>query len=262
MDATPPAAGPTPDRHRRKRRIAIAALAVAVVVAGTATALLWPSGSKRAPQAQPTSPAPAPVPTTSSLTPTPTPTPTLPHDYVPQAAPNQFTLSGTGFTITARVCGMPFVRPLDPPGEQHHTVCWVKKDFGVAPSSNSGTTYVLGHAWAPDPREVLNKASSRATGEVLHAKTVKYDGVPIRPAKVLLGAHLTLKTPTGTLTYTVRKSFGVRKARLGDIKSIMNESIRNRVVLMTCAERNGVDYDYNIVLEAFLTSSVRAAGQA
>jgi hypothetical protein len=154
------------------------------------------------------------------------------------------------------------VRPLDPPGEQHHTVCWVKKDFGVAPGSRSGTTYVLGHAWAPDPREVLNKASSRATREVLRAKTVKYDGIPVRPAPVLLGSHITLRTPAGALTYTVRKSFGVRKARLGDIKSIMDESMRNRVVLMTCAERNGVDYDYNIVLEAFLTSSVRTPATA
>jgi hypothetical protein len=42
----------------------------------------------------------------------------------------------------------------------------------------------------------------------------------------------------------------------------MNERIRNRVVVITCAERGGVDYDYNIVLEAYLTSSQRADTRA
>ena len=258
MDAT---GTPPPARDRRRgRRAAVAAAALAVVAAGTATAVLWPLGGHPVHRAARTSAAPAPV--TTSSTPTSRPTPAIPHDYVPRAAPTRFTLTGHGFTIRAKVCGMPFVRPLDPPGEQHHTVCWVKKDFGVAPGSHSGTTYVLGHAWAPDPREVLNRASSRATREVLHTKAVQYDGVPIYPAKTLLGTKLTLRTPAGVLTYTVRKSFGVRKIRLGDIKSIMNESMPDRVVLMTCAERNGVDYDYNIVLEAFLTSSVRTSPSA
>ena len=55
---------------------------------------------------------------------------------------------------------MAYVRPLDPPGEQHHTVCWVQHDFGFAPGSKGrGTTYVLGHSWAEDPLEVLNKVS-------------------------------------------------------------------------------------------------------
>ena len=31
----------------------------------------------------------------------------------------------------------PDVRPLDPPGEQHHTVCWVDDGFGVRPGSHT-----------------------------------------------------------------------------------------------------------------------------
>jgi sortase (surface protein transpeptidase) len=82
--------------------------------------------------------------------------------------------------------------------------------------------------------------------------------VPIRPAKSLLGARITLRTARGTLGYEVRNAFGVRKDRLGDIDSIMDPRVRDRVVLITCAELHGVDYDYNIVLDARLVSSRRA----
>ncbi len=194
--------------------------------------------------------------------PVPKPRPAVPHDAVPAASPRRFTLSGPAFTIKARVCGMANERPLDPPGEQHHTVCWVRNDFGVAPGSRSATTYVLGHSWAPDPQEVLNQASARATRDVLRARPVRYDGVPVYPAPSLLGYHLTLSTPQGRLTYTVRKAYGVRKLKLGDIRTVMDDSVRNRVVLFTCAQRHGVDYNYNIVLEAFLTSSQRIATRA
>jgi hypothetical protein len=150
------------------------------------------------------------------------------------------------------------VRPLNPPGNEHDTVCWVREGFGVPPGSRSGTTYVLGHSWGPDPREVLNKASTRATREVLAAKAATYDGVRVYPAPSLLGYHITLATPRGRLTYTVRKSYGARKADLGRIRSVMDEHVPNRVVLITCAEHAGVDYDYNVVFEAFLTSSQRS----
>ena len=59
-------------------------------------------------------------------------------------------------------------RPLDPPGEQHHTVCWVRNEFGVAPGSDSATTYVLGHSWGQDTQEVLNRLSAPATQQILH----------------------------------------------------------------------------------------------
>ena len=54
------------------------------------------------------------------------------------AAPTHFQIAGAGFTIDANSCKMPNVRPLDPPGDQYHTVCWVYEGFGVAPGSTSG----------------------------------------------------------------------------------------------------------------------------
>lgn len=253
---TPPAA-PSHGAPARGKRLAIAAGAVVVVAVGTA--FVWPRHSATrhhaAAQLSPT------VVATTPATPTPTPVNVraVPHEFVAPAAPTSFVLTGRKFTIKARVCGMPNVRPLDPPGEQHHTVCWVNEDFGVAPGSATGTTYVLGHSWAQDKLEVLNKASEVATREVLHGKPHQLDGVPVYPVKNLNGYKLVLKTRTGTLTYKVRSSYGVDKMKLGNIKSALNERIHNRIVVITCAELNGVDYEYNIVLNAFLYSSVKKA---
>jgi hypothetical protein len=188
---------------------------------------------------------------------TPAPRP-IPHDAVAPAAPVAFVLTGRGFRIAARVCAMPPVFPLNPPGDEHRTVCWVTKGFGVAPGSASGTSYVLGHSWAPDPKEVLNRMSAPATRDVLRAKPQKLDGVPVYPAPSMLGAHITLRTPKGTLVYAVREAYGVDKMKLGGIKRVLDQRIRNRVVLITCAQLNGVDYHYNIVLDARLVSSQKA----
>jgi hypothetical protein len=254
-------AEPTTPRTRRRRvLLAEGAVALAVVAAVTTGVVLRMSDDApdRAVAAVPAAPVtsttpPSPSPTTPTAT--PPPVVTIPHDHVPAAVPYRFTLAGKGFTITAHVCAMAPVFPLDPPGDQHHTVCWVTQGFGFRPGSNSRTSYVLGHSWAPDPLEVLNKASARATRDVLHEKARQLDGVPVFPAKSLMGSHIMLRTPKGVLGYTVRNAFGVDKAKLGEIDSIMDQTVRNRVVLITCAERNGVDYDYNIVLDARLTSS-------
>ncbi|MDQ2796482.1 MAG: sortase, partial [Actinomycetota bacterium] len=181
--------------------------------------------------------------------------PVVPHDLVAKAGPTKFRISGPGFTIKARVCAMANERPLDPPGEQHHTVCWVRNEFGVAPGSDSATTYVLGHSWGQDSQEVLNKLSEPATKQLLRAPMVKRDGIPTYPVTVLDGYVLTLWTPKGTLQYRVRDAFGVDKLKLGNITSTMDDTVRNRIVLITCAERNHTDYDYNVVVNAYLISS-------
>jgi hypothetical protein len=213
--------------------------------------------SVAASQAQAQAPALTPVAVTTQP-PSAAPTkPAPPHQYVAPAAPTSFKLTGRHFAIKAHVCAMAAVFPLDPPGEQHHTVCWVQKGFGVRPGSHSATSYVLGHSWAQDTQEVLNKFSEAATREILHVKPREMSGVPVYPVKRLVGYRLVLTTPNGTLTYRVRDAFGAHKTQLGLIKQVMNQQIRNRIVLITCAELHGVDYDYNVVLDAYLVSSVR-----
>lgn len=249
----------------RRGRLLYAAGAVVLAAAVVVTVAVLVKSPHRA-QAQVVAELPVvtdpPTPTPTPLTTSPAPPHrTVPHDYVAPAVPTAFTLHGHGFTIRAHVCAMPPVFPLDPPGEQRHTVCWVTKGFGVRPGSHTRTSYVLGHSWAEDALEVLNKASSRATRDVLHVKPSRLDGVRIYPTKSLLGSRITLRTPTGTLVYSVRNAFGVAKEKLGYISSIMDPHVRDRVVLFTCAELHGVDYDYNIVLDARLVSSRSATNK-
>ena len=183
--------------------------------------------------------------------------PAVPHDGVAAAAPTAFRITGSAFDIKANVCQMENVRPLDPPGDQLHTVCWVRSGFGVAPGSAShGTSYILGHAWA-EATLVFNPLSELASKEIdLHHAQVQ-DGVRTFPIKRLNGYRVTLQTPHGTLSYVVRQAFAVGKMQAADVHSLMANS-PDRVVLITCAVADGVDLDYNIVVYAYLHSSVAA----
>jgi hypothetical protein len=180
--------------------------------------------------------------------------PEIPHDAVPPSAPRSFQMSGPAFDIQAAVCGMANVRPLDPPGDQFHTVCWVQSDFGVAPGSASGgTSYILGHSWSKATL-VFNPMSELATDQVVGERPTLEGSVPIFPVTDLDGYVITLATDTGTLRYVVSNAYGVDKARAADVDSLMANT-PDRVVLITCAVHDGVDLDYNIVVEAFLQSS-------
>jgi hypothetical protein len=249
----------TPARRRTCAAVALAAALAAGCSGSRAEPAAAPvhSGVTSTPAVMSTPAAPA---TPSTRMPAPRPAKRVPHDFVAAAAPVSFTYRAPGYRIHAHVCGMEYVRPLDPPGEQHHTVCWVQHDFGFAPGSRArGTTYVLGHSWAEDPHEVLNKVSETAMRQVLpmiakhRIRTVS--GIVTYPVTELDGDLVTLRTPTGRLTYTVRNAFAVAKTEAGYVRPLMDEHTRNRVVIITCGELHGVDYDYNIILDAFLTSS-------
>lgn len=267
---------PAPANRSRRRPVVAAGIATAVL-AGVLTGYVLTrpkdqhAGAAARPPAIEATPSPAPraAGTTPAPAPSPAPDPSpaprrpaVPHEYVRPAVPTSFTITGRGFAIRAHVCAMPAVFPLDPPGEQHHTVCWVKGGFGVKPGSSTATSYVLGHSWAQDAQEVLNKVSTRATADILRERPRHLDGVPIYPAASLLGTRIVLRTPAGTLGYRVGRAYGVRKLDLGRIARVVNQKIRNRVVLITCAERHGVDYDDNVVLEASLAWSKASLSRA
>ena len=180
--------------------------------------------------------------------------PALLHEFVAPAAPTGFEMSGPAFDVKANVCQMRYVRPLDPPGEQKHTVCWVRKGFGVAPGSDSGgTSYILGHAWAKMPL-VFNPLSELAMQEVTGQNPETQSGVRTFPIKAINGYNIVLRTPTGVLTYMVTRAFAVSKSHAGDVKSLMANT-PNRVVLITCGVKDGADVDYNVIVDAYLTSS-------
>ncbi|MGH4017651.1 MAG: sortase domain-containing protein [Pseudonocardiaceae bacterium] len=186
--------------------------------------------------------------------PAPKPPAPPPREFVAPAAPTGFEMSGPAFDIKADVCQMAYVRPLDPPGDQERTVCWVREDFGVAPGSDSGgTSYILGHAWAKTPL-IFNPLSELAMQEVTGQNPEMQSGVPTFPVKAINGYNIVLRTPNGTLTYTVTRTFAVSKSQAGDVESVMANT-PNRVVLITCGVKDGVDADYNIIVDAYLTSS-------
>jgi hypothetical protein len=243
-----------------RRRIWLVPVAATAVLAVTAViVLLWPSSGSRRSDAAPT-PAPStptPVMTVAApqtTTAAPRPRPTTPHALVRSAGPTHFVMSGPAFGISANVCDMPYVRPLDPPGDQVHTVCWVESGFGVAPASDArGTSYVLGHAWAQE-KLVLNPLSEFATAHVQARATID-SGVATYSVPALNGYRISLATPNGTLVYSVTRAYLVGKNDAARVASLMDEQIAKRVVLITCGVKNGVDLDQNVIVYASLASS-------
>lgn len=237
------------------------ALAIALLLVAGALVALAVSPRSGAQQVASLPPATrAPVHTVAlAVEPAPTPPPpAIPHDDVAPAAPTAFRIAGPAFTIDAKVCGMANVRPLDPPGDQYHTVCWVREGFGVAPGVDSGgTSYILGHSWAQAPL-VLTPLSTTAMASMDMSKPVDLAGVPTFPTTVLNGYQLTLTTPNGTLTYTVDSAYAVAKSRAADVAPLMAASTPNRVVIITCGVDDGKDVDVNIIVDATLTSSQKA----
>ena len=235
-------------------------LAVAVLAAaglcGCATgapAAVLPSTAGSPPPATIVAPAPSSTP------------PPDPLQRVRQAPPTSFVLHGPAFTVRARVCAMPYVRPLDPPGEQHHTVCWVQHPFGVAPGyPASGTSYVLGHAWAEDPLEVLNPMSELAMRQVDLSRPSAEAGVPIYPVTNLDGYLITLTTATGRVVYRIDRAFAVAKDRAGNVPSVMAERTPNRLVLITCGVRRTssglVDADVDVIAYAVAVAATPSRG--
>jgi hypothetical protein len=240
-------------RRSRSTLAAGGALAVGLVIALLVVVVRQPSGADPPPAAARAIITSA-ASTAAPAVPVPAAAPAVPHDEVPPAAPTDFRITGPAFDIGATVCQMPYVRPLDPPGDQYHTVCWVNEGFGVAPGSSSGgTSYILGHSWARAPL-VLNQLSETAMQEFTGAPPVMEGSVPIYPFTGLNGYKIALVTSTGTLVYSVTRSYAVDKSQAGDVDSLMANS-PDRVVIITCAVQGGVDLEYNVIVEAMLESS-------
>lgn len=263
----------TSPAHARRRRTLVLVAAAVLVVAGVAVTIAVvrnggatgrTGGKILAGPVSKASSSIASVPSPGTATPTKRAKPTkppVPHDVVAAAAPTAFTYTAPHYRIRADVCGMEYVRPLDPPGEQHHTVCWVQHAFGFAPGSRGeGTTYVLGHAWGQDPLEVLNKISETAMHQVLpeinRGDRRLISGIGTYQVTRLNGDVITLRTASGLLKYTVRGAYAVAKSDAGYVQPLMNQHTRNRVVIITCGELNHHDYDYNIIVNAYLSSSI------
>lgn len=242
--------------HSRRARWTSAVLAV-LLAAGAAVALtVGPHpGARVVASLPPALHAPTVTASLQVAAPPAKPAPKVPHDVVAPAAPTGFRVSGPAFDITAHVCGMANIRPLDPPGDQYHTVCWVREGFGVAPGTDSGgTSYILGHSWAKAPL-VLTPLSVTAMNAMDMAHPVPLAGVPVYPTTVLDGYQIVLTTPNGVLTYVVDSAYAVDKMQAANVAPLMDEHTPNRVVIITCGVHDSQDIDVNIIVNATLVSS-------
>jgi hypothetical protein len=245
----------------RWRRVAAGLAGLAVVAAGAGLLVTRGHSHQSAPPpVAEIAPAPVLTPTHPVAVPTHSAPPGVRtdalHQAVAPAVPTGFEIKGKAFDIKATVCQMPYVRPLDPPGDQRHTVCWVDSQFGVAPgSSAAGTSYILGHSWAEAPL-VFNPLSITAMKQVDTKHPVLVSGVPTYPVTALNGYTVTLTTAKGRLTYAVRSAFAVSKEQAGNVAPLMATNTPNRVVIITCGVLNGQDIDDNVIVNAYLTSSV------
>ena len=104
---------------------------------------------------------------------------------------------------------------------------------------------------------MFNPLSELATSQLDKGHPQPQNGVATFPMNGLNGYRVTLRTRNGTLTYVVRNTFAVSKEHAGDVRALMANT-PDRVVLITCAVAGGVDLDYNIVVYAYLVSSVAA----
>ena len=244
--------------HFRGKITRTVAVALVLGATGFGVAQAWAGDEVTGDSVAAPATLPIPVPVLPLLpTPPPPAPPPPPHEFVAPAAPTDFQMTGPAFDIKADVCEMENVRPLNPPGDQKGTVCWVREGFGVPPGSDSGgTSYILGHAWAKKPL-VFNPLSELAMQEFTGQNPEMQSGVPTYPIQAINGYNIVLRTPNGILTYTVTRAFAVSKSQAGDVESLMANT-PNRVVLITCAVKDGVDADYNVIVDAYLTSSMAA----
>ena len=105
---------------------------------------------------------------------------------------------------------------------------------------------------------MLNPLSKYVTKMVDLNKPVDQSGVPTYGTTKINGYVITLQTPKGTLAYKITRAFLVPKEQAGNVASIMAEKTPNRVTLITCAVGHGEDLDYNVIVDAYLASSVAA----
>lgn len=243
----------TPAPQQRRGIYGVLAIAVLALLVGAAVvfALLSNRTESTTPTAQDT--------TTAATTTAEAPDPIT---AVEASPPRQFLYTGGEVLIDAGVCEMDYVLPLDPPGDQLHTVCWVREHFGVAPGSESARSYILGHAWAqqqlvfnPIAEKIAAAIDFAALPEQVPAVDTSVGTVGRFSTDVLDGDEIVLTTDTAVLTYEVVAAYAVDKMEAINDAELMDDSLPQRITLIACAVKDGVDLPYLTIVDAELVAS-------
>lgn len=102
--------------------------------------------------------------------------------------------------------------------------------------------------WADSARPGAKKGNTVITGHTVHT-----GGGELNPlGRTRRGALIKVRTPAGTLHYEATRTFVYSKAELAEnaLSLFRQDRPSNRLVLITCTDWNGSDYDSNIIVFA------------
>lgn len=204
--------------------------------------------------------APATSVTSTKATTSAAPTTTKPPSVNDSPAPGPsgfFRMDGPAPIENATYDSMPYVLPLDPAGPQESMVRWVD-GLGVSPTNaTEGTVYVLGHAWG-HAQLVFNPISEFATAHVNLNAPVNALGagnIDVRryPTDALNGSRITMTDSAGNLReWVVDNTYLIDKYDAINDFDLLDETIKNRIVLIACATSGGADLEYNVIVTGHL----------
>ncbi|AKK03587.1 sortase family protein [Corynebacterium epidermidicanis] len=202
------------------------------------------------------SPSEAPTPTVTSTS-TPTRTPTV-NDAPAPALTGSFAMDGPAPVPDATYASMPYVLPLNPAGPQETMVRWVE-GWGVDPKhAETGTMYVLGHAWGQQ-KLVFNPISEKVTAAVnlseppQQVPAVSGDTVGRHATPVLNGSRITMRDDAGLAReWIVDNAYLVDKYDAIEDKELVDEHAPGRIVLIACSVSGTDDLGYNVIVTGHL----------
>ncbi|MDO4909762.1 MAG: sortase [Corynebacterium sp.] len=163
-----------------------------------------------------------------------------------------FSIRGAA-TVNANYDSMAYHIPLNPPGPQATMVRWVY-GMGVGPTNaQDGTMYVLGHAWGQQ-RLVFNPISELATNTTNLNAPVPVNAIGGGTVNryytgALNGSTIIMADSAGNArTWVVDTAYLIHKNDSIADADLMNNSIRGRIALITCAVQGHADLDYNVIV--------------
>ncbi|MDO4929439.1 MAG: sortase [Corynebacterium sp.] len=160
-------------------------------------------------------------------------------------------------TINGTYDSMAYHLPLNPPGPQATMVRWVY-GMGVGPTNaQDGTMYLLGHAWGQQ-RLVFNPISELATNTTnlnapVPVNAIGGGTVNRYYTNALNGSTMTMTDAAGNArTWVVDTAYLIRKNDSIADADLMNNGVRGRVAIITCAVQGRADLDYNVIVMGHL----------
>lgn len=171
---------------------------------------------------------------------------------------HRFEMTGPA-AITNTIYGsMPYALPLNPAGPQEYVVRWVE-GWGYSPDqAESGTVYVLGHAWSQQPL-AFNPISEVVTSSVDFSQLPEVingtDGFPVDrySTTALNGSVITMSDGAGMeKQWEVTNAFLVDKDEAIVDPDVIASEDPGKITLIACSVEGTGDLNYLVIVEGYL----------